>query len=317
MITCKAPAKINLNLLITGRREDGLHLIDSLAAFAGLEDVLTLTPADQDAFSCQGPFASALAGVSADDNLIMRVCQRFRDETGWQQPLKISLEKNIPVAAGIGGGSADAAAMLWGMNMLAGTLLAAPEQAQIGLELGADIPVCLKAHGEDLHHAQVSSSLVCWRMQGVGEKLSPVVFSYPEADETEQQGIAPGLVLINTGVHVATAEVFKTRAQHDMPFDPPPIYPDAPTSEALDKLMAFGNSLEAAAEMICPDLSEGARIIQHLAANTGARYAGMSGSGATFFAVYDNADAARDAVGSQPPPCWHWAGGFSVRPTGL
>ena len=297
MITIKAPAKINLNLLVTGRRDDGLHLIDSLAVLADLTDVLTLTESDEDSFHCTGPMAAVLAQEQAD-NLVLRARDIYRQATGWDQALAVRLEKNIPVAAGIGGGSADAAAMLHGVNQLAGGRLDDAGLAELGLHLGADVPVCLK-----------SMQGPAWRMQGIGEQLAAVIPPF-------NSDTGPGLVLINTGIAVPTGAVFAARAEHRMPFAAAAVYPAKPDQKDWYQLCHLGNSLAEAARIVQPDIDEAAEMIAGLATACSAGHWGMSGSGATFFALFDTIDAAHHAIAQHPPTCWHWAGGLFHAETG-
>ena len=292
MITCRAPAKVNLNLLVTGRRDDGLHLIDSLAVFADLTDVLTIEKSETDQLILSGPFAEVLSATDQSDNLIMQALDRYRRATGWSQMLRIKLEKNIPVAAGIGGGSTDAATMLTAVNSLAGNRLGQDDLMRLGLDLGADVPVCLRA-GQN----------PAWRMQGVGEIISEIDLS-----SISPVGEGPGLVLMNTGVEVSTAAVFTSRADRNTPYDPPAYYPDIMDQKSWDHLMGLGNSLTETASLVCPDLSQGFEYIRALAERGTARHYGMSGSGATFFAVFDTVAEARRSVDMETPPCWHWAG---------
>ena len=298
MITIKAPAKINLNLLVTGRRDDGLHLIDSLAVFAGLTDGLSLTESDRDSFECHGPMAAALAQMQPADNLVLRARDIYREAAGWDQKLAVSLEKNIPVAAGIGGGSADAAAMLHGINKMAGGRLADDRLAELGLRLGADVPVCLK-----------STEGPAWRMRGIGEQLDQVIPPF----STDK---GPGLVLINTGIAVPTGAVFAARAESRMPFAAAAAYPVELDQKGWEQLCHLGNSLAEAAQIVCPEIDEAAAMIADLAKASGATYWGMSGSGATFFALFDTIDAAHHAIAQHPPDCWHWAGGLFRAETG-
>ena len=298
MITIKAPAKINLNLLVTGRRDDGLHLIDSLAVFAGLTDVLTLTESDRDSFDCHGPMAAVLAQTEAADNLILRARDIYRKVTGWDQKLAVILEKNIPVAAGIGGGSADAAAMLHGINKMAGGRLADDRLAELGLRLGADVPVCLK-----------STQGPAWRMRGIGEQLDQVIPPF-----TTEKG--PGLVLINTGIAVPTGAVFAARAESRIPYADAADYPPVLDQKGWEQLCHLGNSLAEAARVVCPEIDEAAGMIAGLASASGARHWGMSGSGATFFALFDTIDAAHHAIEQNQPGYWHWTGGLFRAETG-
>jgi 4-diphosphocytidyl-2-C-methyl-D-erythritol kinase len=286
MTTIRAAAKVNLNLLVTDRREDGMHLIDSLAVFADLVDVLTIIPGDNDDFSITGPMATMLS--CSEDNLVTRARDKYRDATGWNQPLRINLEKHIPIAAGIGGGSTDAATLLIAANNMAGGKLGADELVHLGLDLGTDIPVCLGA-----------SDATAWRICGIGEKTTPIDLP-----------LEPGLVLINSGIAVTTADVFRTMAANSEGFDVSPEYPATIDMAGFRDLLEKGNSLYSAARHVCPQIETAARLTRNLAEKSKAIHHGMSGSGATFFAIFETVAAARQAISDNTPPCWHWAGGL-------
>ena len=185
----RARAKVNLFLHLLGRRSDGYHLLDSLAVFPDVGDTLTAELADRTTLEIEGPFAAGLSG----DNLVLRAACALRSAGG----AALVLEKNLPVASGIGGGSADAAAALRVLDRLWGLDLPQAELAAIALGLGADVPVCLAS--------------VPARMGGIGEAI----------------GVAPvlprcGIVLVNPGVPVSTAEVFRRRTAG---FSPPAVLP--------------------------------------------------------------------------------------------
>ncbi|WP_425351086.1 4-(cytidine 5'-diphospho)-2-C-methyl-D-erythritol kinase, partial [Mesorhizobium sanjuanii] len=178
-----AHAKINLALHVTGKRLDGYHLIESLAVFTRFGDRVEIELADSDGFSVSGKYASA---VPLDDcNLAVKARDALRREAGLQHtpPVFIRLEKNLPVASGVGGGSSDAAAVLRGLVRAWGLDTGDTELARIGLSLGADVPMCLAAKPLIAH--------------GVGDEVS-VVPGFP----------ALGLVLVNPGTAVSTADIF-------------------------------------------------------------------------------------------------------------
>lgn len=253
-----APAKVNLTLHVTGRRADGYHLLDSLVTFAGVGDRLLLEPADALSLVVTGPEG---AGLDGPDNLVLRAARAF----GTGQGARIVLDKHLPVASGIGGGSADAAAALHGLSRLWDVPLPGPAAV---LALGADVPVCL--HGR-----------TC-RMAGVGEAIST----------------APPLppvwaVLANPRVPVPTPAVFAALTRRD---NPPmaaelPRLPDAP---ALARWLATQrNDLEPAALTVAPAI---AQVLATLAALPGALLTRMSGSGATCFALFATEPAATAAA---------------------
>ncbi|MGB1007539.1 MAG: 4-(cytidine 5'-diphospho)-2-C-methyl-D-erythritol kinase, partial [Thalassobaculaceae bacterium] len=145
-LTELAPAKVNLTLRVTGRRDDGYHLLDSVVVFTDFGDRLSLTPHDlaSDHLTLGGPFAAALAEAPAADNLVLRALDGFRRRLAPVPPTRAHLTKNLPVAAGIGGGSSDAAACLRLLARRAGIALADSRLAALAADLGADVPVCLR-----------------------------------------------------------------------------------------------------------------------------------------------------------------------------
>ncbi|MFC3629108.1 4-(cytidine 5'-diphospho)-2-C-methyl-D-erythritol kinase [Paracoccus angustae] len=259
-VTEAAPAKLNLALHVTGRRADGYHLLDSLVAFAGVGDVVTLEPGPL-SLRIEGPFA---AGLSCDDNLCLRAARLAGADAA------ITLTKNLPVASGIGGGSADAAAVLRGLSRMGHPLPARAER------LGADVPVCLASNPA--------------RMQGAGEILTPL----PPLP-------AIPLVLVNPGVAVPTPRVFAAMDRRDNPALPP-IPRFAGPADLTAWLAGTRNDLEPAALTIAPVIGQ---VLDALRA-TGAAFARMSGSGATCFGFYDSPDRARIAAAALKQHGW-WA----------
>jgi len=180
----RAPAKVNLFLHVTGKRADGYHLLDSLAVFAGVADRLSFVPAETLSLAVTGPFVASLS--AEPDNLVLRAARALAEACGVRPSGALTLDKHIPVASGTGGGSADAAAAL---RLLCRAWNVAPDAAvleRIASGLGADVPVCLR--NQPL------------RMRGVGEILTPA----PELPEC-------GMVLVNPGIPLATAAVFRAR----------------------------------------------------------------------------------------------------------
>ena len=255
-----APAKVNLALHVTGRRTDGYHLLDSLVAFAAVPDGdrVRVTFSDgasgEPELTVSGPFAGS---VPADrDNIVLaaaRACGGIE---------RIHLEKGFPVAAGIGGGSADAAAVLRAVAAHRG--IEASALADIALSLGADVPVCLAGRS-------------C-RMEGIGERLTPITL--PEV---------PAL-LVNCGQPLATGAIFSGLARRDNP--PLPPIKSSGTPHALSRwLKSTRNDLEDPARALAPEIGA---VVSALTALDGCLIARMSGSGATVFALFDCA-ATRDA----------------------
>lgn len=277
-LSAAAPAKVNLYLHVTGRRADGYHLIDSLAVFPGLADRLEARPADALSLDLAGPFKGALAGEP--DNLVLRAARALAAAHGIAPAAALRLEKCIPPASGIGGGSSDAAAALrllarlWGVTLPPGLAPA----------LGADVPVCLAAPEPRL-------------MAGAGERLAP-----PPP--------LPGFwtVLANPGISLSTAAVFAALERRDNP--PAPAPPETGDFAAVaDWLAGLRNDLEPPARRLCPAV---AAVLDALA---GAPLARMSGSGATCFALHaTEADARAQAAELQRArPGW-WVVAAPVAP---
>jgi 4-diphosphocytidyl-2-C-methyl-D-erythritol kinase len=275
-----APAKINLHLHVVGRREDGYHLLDSLVVFAGVGDRLSVSPSDRLSLAVTGPFAAGLAAEA--DNLVLRAARGLAARAGIAATGALVLEKNLPVASGIGGGSADAAAALrllarfWGVDATGLGALAGG--------LGADVPVCVAG--------------VPAVMSGIGEILAPAP-ALPKM----------GLVLVNPGVAVATPSVFKARSGG---FSPAARFPDGGWADAdslVAGLRATGNDLEAPARSLAPVIGE---VLAALAAAPGCMLARMSGSGATCFGLFpDSATAESAAATLGRTGWWAWGGGFA------
>jgi 4-diphosphocytidyl-2-C-methyl-D-erythritol kinase len=262
---------------VTGRRDDGYHLLDSLVVFVSLADTLEARPAPALSLAVTGPVAEA-AGADGD-NLVLRAARALAPDGAGAA---LSLDKRIPVAAGLGGGSSDAAAALRLLSRLWGVPIPARESA---LRLGADVPVCLAARPA--------------RMQGIGEVVSPAP---PLPD-----GL--GLVLANPRLPLATQAVFGARTG---PFDDRAVLParldDAAALAAW--LRTTRNGLEAAAVSLCAPVAE---VLAACAALPGALIARMSGSGPTCFALFRTvaaADAAAAALSRAKPGWFVWGGGL-------
>ncbi|MBU2956975.1 4-(cytidine 5'-diphospho)-2-C-methyl-D-erythritol kinase [Paracoccus sp. 1_MG-2023] len=255
-----ADAKLNLALHVTGRRDDGYHLLDSLVCFADAGDRIDLAPGPL-SLTIDGPFAD---GLASDDNLCLRAARSVGAEVA------IRLTKNLPVASGIGGGSADAAAVLRGLHRMGYPLPANPEI------LGADVPVCIASAPA--------------RMQGVGEILTPA----PPLPPLH-------MVLANPGVALSTPQVFSRLETRDNPPLPPiPLMPDMAALIAWCR--ATRNDLQAPAIKAAPVIAD---VLDALTAQ-GAGLARMSGSGATCFGLFDRADRASAAAATLARNGW-WA----------
>jgi 4-diphosphocytidyl-2-C-methyl-D-erythritol kinase len=269
-----APAKVNLFLHVTGRRADGYHLLDSLAVFADAHDRIEAEHADTLSLTIDGPFGHAL--TAEPDNLVLRAARTLADATGARPAAALRLTKHLPVASGIGGGSADAAATLRALSRLWGVEI----PATLAASLGADVPVCM-------------ASRAC-RMQGIGEILLPAP-ALP----------ACGLVLVNPGVAVSTPAVFRARTDG---FSPQANLPDSwpnLTDMAAD-LACLDNDLQAPAEALCPAIAE---VLAALLAHSQCLLARMSGSGATCFALTETPlQAEQTALSLARPGWWCWGG---------
>jgi len=279
VLTEAAPAKINLFLHITGRRADGYHLLDSVAVFAGAGDVLSVEPDEGFSLELTGPFGTVLEAEK--DNLVLRAGKLLARAARIIPHGRMVLEKNLPVASGIGGGSADAAAALRLLNRYWALDFSRAELAGMAVKLGADVPVCLTPRP--------------MRMTGIGEVLT-------EAPVPPRCGI----LLVNPGIAVATADVFRARAG---PFSPPDaLLPEAwlsARSMAMD-LARLRNDLEPAAITLCPVIAEVLAAIRSADGNFLAR---MSGSGATCFGIFADAERARRAADAlHRPDWWCWGG---------
>lgn len=282
MATELAPAKLNLYLHVVGRRDDGYHLLDSLVAFAEIGDVLHAVDADGLSLTIGGRFAGQLAGET--DNLVLRAARTLATEAGIAPRARLMLEKRLPVASGIGGGSADAAATLRLLCRLWGVTPDPAVLPRIALALGADVPACLRSRSA--------------RMGGVGDRLDPPPI-LPEC----------GVVLINPGIGVPTASVFRARTG---PFSPPAELPsrwDDATTMAAD-LGALRNDLETAAQDLAPAIGS---VLAMLRAQPGCLLARMSGSGGTCFGLFPDPDAALQVATELARPRW-WIWGGRLRP---
>ncbi|OQW47636.1 MAG: 4-(cytidine 5'-diphospho)-2-C-methyl-D-erythritol kinase [Proteobacteria bacterium SG_bin6] len=266
MITEIAPAKLNLALHVRTRRPDGYHELETLFAFCRDGDVVTLAPAEADSFTLTGPYGGALEG---DDNLVTRARDAFRAAFG-APGCAITLDKRLPIASGIGGGSADAAATLRALARWRGVAADTPELFAIAERLGADVPACL------LGKSAIGT--------GKGEKLVPL----------------PGLggmpaLLVNPVVAVSTAAVFKAWDGVDRG----PLG----SGDLLAVARAGRNDLEPPARALAPVIDA---VLARLA-GPGVLLARMSGSGATCFALFES-DTARAAtaarVRAEQPGWW-------------
>lgn len=274
----RAPAKVNLGLRITGKRADGYHLLDSLVVFAGVGDVIAVRPTKgaNAKFCLRGPFAAAL-GADTDDNLVTQAARAFRLTFGGPE-VDIILWKHLPLAGGIGGGSADAAAVL---RLLAGMQPEASSWAalaNLALTLGADLPMCLLGRPT--------------RISGIGEYMTPLS-SLPTVPA----------VLCNPGVTCPTPTVFKARkGEFSSPGD---ITARVSNPKDLAEIATlFGNDLTVPAIATTPRIKD---CLDAIGQAPGLLGHGMSGSGATCFGLYGSNETARTAaaaIARRHPDWW-------------
>lgn len=277
LVVESAPAKINLYLHVLGRRADGYHELDSLVAFAEIGDRVTAASSMQASLEIEGPFAKDCPRDGA--NLVMRAAIMLAAATARPMMAALTLDKQLPVAAGIGGGSADAAAALRALQKLWRTDIDEALLAGMGLALGADVPACLEGRPV--------------RMRGIGERIEPAS-ALPRT----------ALVLVNPNRQLATADVFTARSgpYGDEAGDMPRRFADA--HDLAGWLGRCRNDLTAAAIACCPPIES---ALAALETASGCLLARMSGSGATCFGLFeDNAAAERAAraIAGERPNWW-------------
>ena len=284
-----APAKVNLYLHVVGRRSDGFHLLDSLIVFAGVGDTIEVRPSAALIFAVEGPMAE---GVPAnDDNLVPKAARALAAAAGIEARAEIRLIKRLPMAAGVGGGSADAAATLRALKRLWKLDVDDATMSAIALGLGADVPVCLAGRAAFVG--------------GIGEAIDPAS-PLPRC----------WIVLVNPGVPASTPAVFKARRgafSETARFSESPK--DASAFAAL--LQSRRNDLTAAALTVAPEIG---RVLDALEKCPGTLLARMSGSGATCFGLFGDegaATAAALALNRSHPDWWVQAGSMETDATRL
>lgn len=268
-----APAKINLFLHLTGRKANGYHTLDSLVGFVDIGDIITLAEAPAFSFSVTGDFAPALqasgmrgGGFQDDNNLVVRATRLLGDIADRPLTLSITLEKNLPVAAGIGGGSTDAAAAVWGLMHYWGLAPDAPYIRPLLEKLGADVPVCYDCSPRF--------------MRGIGDKLLPPL-DLPDIP----------ILLVNPGVACSTQDIFlHHQGKYKQDVEAPPSFDDAQALIAFLKMC--DNDLYGATIDVVPPVRN---VINALESEDHVLMARMSGSGATCFALFDNITHCRTA----------------------
>lgn len=272
-----ARAKVNLWLNVVGRRADGYHLLHSLVAFCDLADSLDAAPADRLTLSIDGPQAVSLA--SEPDNLVLKAARLLAERAGIAPNAALRLTKHIPVAAGLGGGSADAAAALQALSALWQLSFPASELQVMSAKLGADVPMCL------FGRTAIAA--------GVGEQLQPAPALPPCA-----------ILLVNPGVALPTAQVFAHRRSGFTTVPPVAAVWSGLTAFAAD-LARRGNDLTEAAITLQPVIAD---VLSALKKTDRVRHAALTGSGATCFALYDDLSSARRATETLPANWWRHAG---------
>jgi 4-diphosphocytidyl-2-C-methyl-D-erythritol kinase len=266
MLTRLSPAKINLNLHVTGRREDGYHLLDFMAVFTEWGDVLSLKPAKTLELSASGSqahiFDSKMLSVAKDSpNLIIRAVHLMADSAKKHPDFHIHIEKNIPSGAGLGGGSSNAAAIMHMLNNYWNLNYSLDDLCAIGLELGAELPLCLYERSV--------------RVTGIGDVIEPI-----QCDHSYN------IVIIWPNQSLLTADVFQAYKQSGQAFSQSPIY-HIPENKAefIDILRACQNDLTDSAIELCPDIQT---ILTQLSESEGCIISRMSGSGSACFGLFDS-----------------------------
>lgn len=271
-----APAKVNLSLSVTGRRGDGYHLLDSLVVFGPAADHLEAAPGRGLSLRITGAFANGL--MADDSNLVLRAARALARLADRPADVALRLEKSLPVASGIGGGSADAAATLRLLSRLWDFQPREDELVRLAMGLGADVPVCL--------HSRPT------RMTGIGEVLRPL----PPVPSC-------GLLLTNPGIAIATADVFRARSG---PFTAPPAMPEwSDTAGFVAHIAGLRNDLELPAIAMAPEIGA---LLAGMRALPDCLLARMSGSGATCFGLFASPEQARNAALRLPERWWRCAG---------
>ncbi|HLL58325.1 MAG TPA: 4-(cytidine 5'-diphospho)-2-C-methyl-D-erythritol kinase [Allosphingosinicella sp.] len=269
-----AYAKINLALHVRAREPDGYHRIETLFAFAEDGDRLSVKPGEGLSLDIIGPFAPGLGGEK--DNLVLRAAEALRKRCGVRAGASLLLDKRLPVASGIGGGSADAAAALRLLTRFWSLLVADETLLEIAGELGADVPACVASRTA--------------RGEGRGDVLS-------FEDGAALSGMP--LLLVNPRVPVSTAAVFRAWGGADRGA--------LPAGFPLDAALAGRNDLESPARSLAPEID---LVLAELGSAPGARLTRMSGSGATCFALFDSEDQrdeARERIALAHPHWWQLA----------
>ena len=257
-----AAAKINLDLRITGRRDDGYHYLDSIVVFTDIGDEVFAEKSDELSLEISGPFASELK--TKDDNLILKAAKTLCREANVEPTIKFRLIKNLPLSSGIGGGSSDAAATMKLVQDILNFEIDEKKLNELALEIGADVPVCLKSKAT--------------HMCGIGDELNDIKL----ASDIH-------ILLVNPGISVSTPEIFKQYALSNVPFDEkrPPFINQIHLPLMIDILKSSRNSLQHVACNIKNEISD---VLIALGNTDGVLLSRMSGSGATCYSLYESFD---------------------------
>lgn len=275
VLSCRTKAKINLSLNITGKRNDGYHLLHSVVAFCGSGDIIHIVPDDDLSVSIDGAYAE---GLDAQSNSMMQAALLLKQRSGCKAGARMLLDKRLPVASGIGGGSGDAAATLHLLNQYWQCGYDLTLLQQLALPLGADMPVCL--YGK-----------ACI-MEGIGEKITPVTWDKPLY-----------VVLVNPCKPLHTKEVFSGVTSGNYTKNPCNYL-----TISTENVSFLHNDLQQAACLLCPEIED---ILTFLSTTDYMLCTRMSGSGATCFAIYNNSNDAHTAMlvsQRQFPHYWHACG---------
>lgn len=265
MITAIARSKVNLYLHVTGKRADGYHLLESLVVFPDLGDSITIQKGKELSLEVAGPYANSIGNT--EENLVLKAAKLLKSESRTDEGAHIILEKNLPAAAGIGGGSADAAAALRNLNQLWNIGYSDDQLSRIGLVLGADVPACL--YGKPAI------------MAGIGERISGIR-EFPEFC----------ILLVNSGHSVSTQEVFnRLKLARDVP--PSVEFTGATTRDLFAGLTSMRNDLEVPALEFVPVIGD---VLSAIRKQKECYLARMSGSGGTCFGLFEDNEAAEKAA---------------------
>lgn len=272
-ITEFAPAKVNLCLEIIGRQPDGYHLLNSLVSFAGVGDIITITPAYSFSLKLDGPFASSLPNDTSN-NIVFKAAHRLAERVGREPDIAITLNKQLPVASGLGSGSADAAAVLRGLIRLWDIKLSKEQLVELSLTLGADVPVCLY-------------SLPAY-VTGIGETVKPIS-SLPRA----------WLVLVSNLHPMVTQSVFRLYdiVNRDLDFPSRTLVTTIPTDvfNFAHLLTERRNDLQDIALLLEPEIKHILEVLTHL---PGCLLSRVSGSGSACFGLFSDQEAAYNGESS-------------------